>query len=386
MFAAKTPQQSVALVVLLLAAAGWILWMLANIRRAKPEVGAELELAPNRKPYYDDEQLEGVRLERVQLFGLGCLVIVALGLPLYWLAEPGRQAHAVVRFDETFAHRGELLFAPTAQGGFNCAGCHGGGGVGGSAPYTLTDPITSKPVKSVNWKAPSLNDVALRMNDDQLKEVLTYGRPFSPMPAWGVLGGGPMNDQQIQTLIAYLKSLAKVSPYGDGKDAIKAAREKATADAATELKRLQSLDQALATAQAAVASATTDADRTTAQQQVDALTAEIAVNQDKTMGAALFNMNCSRCHTIGWSYDEPKAPGSGAFGPSLYNTIQQFPNEADHIDFVTNGKKFGEKYGRQGKASGRMPFFGQVLSADQIKAIVDYERSLSARVEQSQKG
>lgn len=386
MLAAATPQQSVALVIFLLAATGWIVWLLANIRRARPEVGAELELAPNRKPYYEDDELEGFRIERVQLLGLAFLVIIGLGLPLYWLAEPGRQAHAIVRFDETFAHRGELLFAPTAQGGFNCAGCHGGGGVGGSAPYTLTDPITGKPVKQVQWKAPALNDVALRMNDEQLTEVLTYGRPFSPMPAWGVAGGGPMNDQQIQTLVAYLKSLAAVAPYGNGKEAIAKAREKATTDADAELERLQTLDQQLATANAALDSAATDADRTSAQEQIDALTAEIALKQDKTMGAALFNLNCSRCHTIGWSYDEPQAPGSGAFGPSLYNTLEQFPNEADHIDFVTNGKKFGEKYGRQGKASGRMPFFGQVLSADQIKAIVEYERTLSARVEQQQKG
>ena len=27
------------------------------------------------------------------------------------------------------------------------------------------------------------------------------------MPAWGVAGGGPMNDQQIDTLLAYLKSI-----------------------------------------------------------------------------------------------------------------------------------------------------------------------------------
>ena len=194
-----------------------------------------------------------------------------------------------------------------------------------------------------------------------------------------------MNDQQIQTLVAYVKSLASVAPYGNGKEAIQKAQASATDDSAIELKRLQGLDQSLATAQAALASATTADDKATAQSQIDALTAESALHQDKTLGAALFNLNCARCHTLGWSYDEPRSPGSGAFGPPLYNVLEQFPNEADQIDFVTNGKKFGEKYGRQGKASGRMPFFGQVLSTDQIKSIVDYERSLSARVEQDLK-
>jgi hypothetical protein len=40
---------------------------------------------------------------------------------------------------------GSQLFATTADGGFNCAGCHGGmAGVGGEAPFTVTDPITGR--------------------------------------------------------------------------------------------------------------------------------------------------------------------------------------------------------------------------------------------------
>jgi mono/diheme cytochrome c family protein len=33
-------------------------------------------------------------------------------------------------------------------------------------------------------------------------------------------------------------------------------------------------------------------------------------------------------------------------------------------------------YGTRGISSGRMPHFGNVLSKEQIQAIVDYERSL----------
>ena len=44
---------------------GWIAYYFANRRAAKPELGSEVELAPNRKPYYDDETLEGPRLIRV---------------------------------------------------------------------------------------------------------------------------------------------------------------------------------------------------------------------------------------------------------------------------------------------------------------------------------
>ena len=62
------------------------------------------------------------------------LVVIGVGLPLYWMGEPGRQAGAIEGFNERFASWGSQDFATTAEGGFNCAGCHGGmqatGGVG----------------------------------------------------------------------------------------------------------------------------------------------------------------------------------------------------------------------------------------------------------------
>jgi mono/diheme cytochrome c family protein len=390
MFAAST-QQSVALVIFLLATVGWVLWIIANIRRAKPEVGAELELAPNRKPYYSDEELEGVRMERAQLFGLACLVIIGVGLPLYWLAEPGRQEGAIEFFQQRAAsdalHHGqpvggEALFAPTAEGGFNCAGCHGGLD-GGTAPYTVTDPATGQPLRQVQWTAPALRYAALRYTEDQLRQILVYGRPYSPMPAWGLEGGGPMNAQQIDNLIAYLQKVAGVDPYeGAAENAQKAQEEMATA-AEAELARLRGLEQSLTAAKADLATATTLTERTSIQNRIIGLEKEIAAGQDKTMGAALFNLNCARCHTTGFSYGEPEAPGGGGRGPALYNTRTQFPEEQDHVDFVTNGTEFGERYGRTGQSSGAMPYFGQALSEEQIAQIVNYERLLSQRAERA---
>jgi mono/diheme cytochrome c family protein len=373
MFAATSVQQSFALVVAFVVAVGFVLWLLANVRRAKPEIGSELELAANRRPYFDDEGMEGKRLDNVLRWALVSLTIIAVGLPVYWLAEPGRQAHAKVRFTETFAKRGSQLFAVTAEGGFNCAGCHGGVS-GGQVPYTITDPVTKK-LKQITWKAPSLDDVVLRMSDEQLREVLTYGRPFSPMPAWGLLGGGPMNDQQIDNLIGYLHSVA-ISP--------KEAKQRAATNMAAELKRLQDPQSALTAAQQSLATVTDAAEKLKIESQITELEGIIATKQEASPGAALFNLNCSRCHTLGWSFFEPTAPGSGAFGPPLANVINQFPAAQDQIDFVTAGKKFGEKYGRQGKASGRMPFFSALLTEDQIKAIVNYERELSKQRQEKQ--
>ena len=46
------------------------------------------------------------------------------------------------------------------------------------------------------------------------------------------------------------------------------------------------------------------------------------------------------------------------------------------IDFIKNGSVLGAKYGLQGQGSGRMPGFGSLLTDQQIKAIVEYVRSL----------
>jgi mono/diheme cytochrome c family protein len=355
---------------------GWVLYLLANVRRSKPEVGSEIELAANRKQYYDDDELEGPRLDRVLRWGLISLSIIGVGLPLYWLAEPGRQSGAVSNFEETFVARGAELFAPTADGGFNCAGCHGGAqGLGGEVPYTLTEyeydengevvrddegnPETT--LRQVSWWAPALNTVALRMTEEQIRQVLVYGRPFSPMPAWGIEGGGPMNEQQIDNLIAYLESIA-ISP--------EEAQEQAQEEAEAEVERLATLQSQLREEQAAE-----DPDEAT----IALLEREISYNQPATLGAALFNLNCARCHTAGWSYDEPEAPGGGAMGPSLYNVLTQFPDETEHYEWVANGTEVGEQYGVQGQNdAGAMPYFGRQLSREQIQAIVNYERELAA--------
>jgi hypothetical protein len=65
-------------------------------------------------------------------------------------------------------------------------------------------------------------------------------------------------------------------------------------------------------------------------------------------------------------------------GPNLTggSTVRQFPNIDDHISFVETGSDNGKRYGMQGQGSGRMPGFDQLLTDEQIAAIVDYERGL----------
>ena len=380
---AASVYKSVGYIVAVVVFLAVIVYAFINVRRGRAEVWAELELAPNRKPYYDDEVLEGRVLDRALTWGLILLGVIALTLPLYWLNEPGRQEGAVEDFNRKFTDRGAELFATTEDGGLNCAGCHGPEGVGGVASYTLTDP-NGEFVDQVDWQAPALNTVLWRFSEDEVRYILEYGRPFSPMPAWGVVGGGPINEQQIQNLIDYMWTL-QLTP-----------------------EEMQS----------------------EVQGELDRLTEEDGLDQDdpRELGEALFNLgfdsgfaggaySCGRCHTQGWSYGDEaivtgETPdGSGAFGPNLTNgdTARQFPtNEApaegeseyqDMIDFITIGSENGKQYGVQGLGSGRMPGFGVspnaiedvqrlradlagmgedvgMLTPEQVEAIVIYEREV----------
>jgi mono/diheme cytochrome c family protein len=343
---------NIAIVIAVILTLGWLVYVVANLRRARPSAGAEIELAPNRKPYYSDEELEGKKLERTQMFGVLLLAAVAIGLPLYWIREPGRQAGAINGYEKRFAEWGSRDFATTADGGFNCAGCHGGmNATGGVAAYTVTDPRTGQ-VRAVNWSAPALNTVLYRFTKDEVLYILTYGRPFSPMSPWGIAGGGPMNDQQLTNLVAYLKSI-QIPQEGCAEG------ENICDNGHLPAKNSDDIQKAAEKA--------------------------VADGKYKTLGEALFNLDinsgaysCARCHTKGWSYGDPQQSGGGAMGPNLTGgaTVRQFPNAADHVTFVESGSEQGKKYGQQGQGTGRMPGFGQLLTQAQIQAIVDYERNL----------
>ena len=204
----------------------------------------------NLTPFYEDEDLESRRLERVQGWALIFAAIFAIALPLYWLREPTRQTQSTTYFDKLAVARGAVLFANSASPEYNaavslqCANCHGQEGVGGAAPTTVNG------VK-VNWKVPALNTEALRFEEDtdcanqsrrqaeticDLTDIITYGRPGTPMQPWGVAGGGPKNAQSISDLVAYIESI-QITPEESQKaaaDALVAARSDKATDVCPE--------------------------------------------------------------------------------------------------------------------------------------------------------
>lgn len=114
----------------------------------------------------------------------------------------------------------------------------------------------------------------------------------------------------------------------------------------------------------------------------DQVAADTGLSRGETMRAVgLFNAYCARCHTAGYSagVEFEQTPGSGAWAPGLTGgrTVVQFPDAADHIDFIINGADASEQYGVNGLSGvGGMPGFGALLSAEDIELIVMYERSM----------
>jgi mono/diheme cytochrome c family protein len=437
-------------IVALVAIVAYLIYAVLSPKRESQEIEPA-----NRTPFLDDEDLESRRLERVQGWALLFAAVVAVALPLYWLHEPARQEQSVSYFDENAAERGEELYADSTMEAFNsavslaCAGCHGADGSGGPVPFTLTNG------ERVVWQAPALNTVMLRFTEDEdcidpdlrpalqcsVTDIITHGRPGTPMPAWGVIGGGAKNDQSIQDIIAFLRTiqLTPEEAQQQAQEAIDAARkqpqvaiENAEKQLAADQETLDTLadetrkvlqtpdateaelnaacediaeqvesdpenvsrEQGLKCREYTAAFATVEADR-----EALAWTRTWAERRRNVSdGQLIFEINCARCHTAGWSTFNPTVPadlpggvdslglagGGGGLGGGIgFNIrgseIQRFgTDEAGgfdaQVEFVATGSVPFKEYGSNGQGTGKMPGYSQMLTEDMIKMVVAYER------------
>ncbi|MEM9203706.1 MAG: cytochrome c [Actinomycetota bacterium] len=201
MLLAASTQRTVGLVILAIVFLGGLVFVYFNLRSARDEIGSEIELASNRKPYLSDEELEGKKLDLALGSSLVLLTIVSVTLPLYWLGEPGRHEGRDLDTWRIATNRGEEIYLEGAQ----CVNCHGPEGAGGVVNTAITSE-TGEFVAQVNWKAPALNTLLSRHTEDEVVHVLNFGRN-GVMPAWGAGGGGPLTDQQLEEVIFYIRSV-----------------------------------------------------------------------------------------------------------------------------------------------------------------------------------
>jgi mono/diheme cytochrome c family protein len=492
------------LALAVLALIAWISYIFGKtrVRRRRREVAPA-----NLSPFSSDDELESKRLNGVLAWALVVSGLLAVVMPAYYLAESNRQAHAAEVFDEIAVERGHEWYIE-----FQCGDCHGPDGGGGGATY-----VEARSGLSTTWAAPSLNDVLYRYDEDEVLYWLIWGRQNSPMLAWGTEGGGPLNIQQLDELVAYLDSiqisqvealeqvdgrvdrelsrienadatiqaqiagqlaelaeLAKAEEYlaavqdfpkqlgsllaGPGtctvesaaligrpcgqpgadsdrdglSDATEVAMTQLIADivavapetdariaiegisfdpdakfsnfrGSTGVEDLEEADFVVTEFESIVRDArlTVDSnDRLVAGAETGLAFLERALEDqryavdfeqiaadgfdgnlaDARRAVGLYNAYCARCHTAGYSAGVAytQEAGSGAFGPSLREgrSVVQFPDEADHLDFIINGSENGQGYGINGIGRGWMPGFGATLTQEDLMLIVRLERVL----------
>lgn len=209
--------------VLALAILAFIAWLTYVVTRG-PSTRKREAPPPNIEPYLTDDDLETGRLNRVLIAALATTAILAVVMPLYYLGESSRMAQAEVKFEDIAIDRGHEWFLE-----FECADCHGPGGAGGAASF-----IESRSGLSSSWFAPALDDILFRYGPDEVRHWIVYGRPGTPMPAWGVDGGGPLSLQQVDELVAYIMSIQvdQTTAFGRVEDKVRA-----------ELTRIDSADE-----------------------------------------------------------------------------------------------------------------------------------------------
>jgi len=396
LFAAST-QRNLGMAIAVVAIVGFAVYLIYNVLWAgRGEKGAELDLAPNRKPYLSDEELETKKLDLALVSGLVTLVIIGVALPLYWLGEPGRQQGYVDYSREQFTSRGAGLYEES------CSSCHGGGGLGGSTDHTVTDD-NGNFVAAIKWAAPPLTTTLYRFSEEEVRHVLNYGRPPTPMQAWGEPGGGPLTSQQVDELIQYIQSI-QLTPnevQGEVLDGlVLQVREDVLAADGALRDRLEAANAAVAAAGADESAAEVAARNLAALEEELREVSEQHIRDlaPSDRGELLFNNGvhgCARCHTPrdSWQFtgpeEEPGAgpvtlergseaeaetvarlgglipayiPGGGGFGPNLTNgaTLRQFDSAEGHAGFIIVGSQEGVGYGNfgQGDGGGQMPAFG----------------------------
>ncbi len=105
---------------------------------------------------------------------------------------------------ETSIHRGKNLYANF------CFNCHGKLGLGSGENGVDGKSLPGKPLNKPDFKAETLQDDPQKLKDAEtyIRLRITRGKTNPPptfsMPAWGQSDGGPLNDEQVSQLIAFI--------------------------------------------------------------------------------------------------------------------------------------------------------------------------------------
>jgi mono/diheme cytochrome c family protein len=125
---------------------------------------------------------------RWQAAGTVLLLLLVIAFPLYRATDGGRRADALTSENQALVAQGHQLW------GTNCASCHGTDGQGVDAPALNSQQFLTG------------------ITDEQMHGIIAGGIPGTEMPAWLNDYGGPLTDQQINGLVAYIRSWEPDAP------------------------------------------------------------------------------------------------------------------------------------------------------------------------------
>lgn len=126
--------------------------------------------------------------DRYLIVGLVLTLLILVGFSVYIFTENSRLEAAAAIFDEERVQHGRETY--TEQ----CATCHGGQGEGGVGT--------------------ALNNKALLKStfDEVFFSVIRSGVPSTQMPAWSVDFGGPLTDEDIRSVVAFIRAWEPTAP------------------------------------------------------------------------------------------------------------------------------------------------------------------------------
>jgi mono/diheme cytochrome c family protein len=185
---------TLAIGILALAGLALVAFLILNSTRQRRAIE---DVPPGMRPGYSDEELERSVLERYMAWGVVLTLFFAIFFPVYWWYESRRlPAEEQTFFVQSVVH-GEEEYQQL------CALCHGADAQGGA---------TAAPDGEGQWPVPALNNIVARYEDnpnivdieDFIISTIERGRPGTPMPTFGQAFGGPLTDQQVEDLTAWI--------------------------------------------------------------------------------------------------------------------------------------------------------------------------------------
>ena len=260
----------------------------------------------------------------MRLKTLGVLLTTALAAftMLYWFTDGIRRESVAVAQDEELLEFGEVIFSddPSEPAAAGCAQCHGADGTGGDGGEDGNSPI------GPNLHSPSLLE-KLKINPNYIRLAVTYGgivvsgNPSSQMPAWGAEVGGPLNDQQIEAVVALVTEWAEESEGQEPEE----------------------------------------------------------VEDTVEAGAGVYAAKCAACH--GQELEGGVGPNIQTIGSELVTDLPVVPSQLDQMqaDYDEDPRMFLEKWIRDsagnyndGASTGMQPFPESQLSESELRALITF--------------